>query len=79
MSYWNHRVLQSKDGHGEEYYTIREVHYNDDGTIYAYSKDPRPAYGDTIEELRETLQWMLDCLDKPVLIEGEVKFVDYDE
>ena len=72
MPYWNYRVVKEKG-----YYTIREVHYNDDGSIYAYSSEPRPAFGESIEELKETLEWMLKSLEKPVLIDGKVKFVNY--
>ena len=76
MPYWNHRVVKEKYLNREELFSIRECHYNDDGTIYGYSKEARPAWGETIEELRWTLEHMLACLDKPILIDGEVKFVD---
>jgi hypothetical protein len=29
--------------------------------------------------LKEYTQWVLDCLDNPILIDGEVKFVDPEE
>lgn len=76
MAHWNHRVVKEKYDNGEEYYSIRECHYNDDGSIYAYSAEARPAYGETLEDLRWTLEHMLKSLDAPVLIDGEVKFVD---
>ena len=28
--------------------------------------------------MREYLQWCLNCLDKDILIDGEIKFVDND-
>lgn len=61
------------------WYSVREVHYNDDGTIYAYTIDPARAQGDSIKNLKEYLQWCLDALDKPILIDGKVEFVDYEK
>jgi hypothetical protein len=77
MSYWNMRVVKQTAGNGEDWYSVRETHYNDDNTIYAYTEEPVDISGSSIDELREYLQWCLDCLDKPILVDGEVKFVDY--
>lgn len=70
--YWNHRVMIR---HNEEYdftsYGIREVHYEDDGTISAWTVDDMSPYGETPEELRQDLERMLACCDKPVLDERE--------
>lgn len=75
MSHWNHRVLKEVLN-GEDWYSIREVFYNDDGSIYAYTKEPIDIAGSSIDEIREYLQWCMDCLDKDILIDGEVEFVD---
>ena len=77
MSHWNHRVVKSLLPDGTTEFTIREVFYNDDDTIMAHTLEAVKPYGETIKELRETLQWMLNCLDFPILIDGEVDFVDY--
>ena len=79
MSHWNHRIIKLKAQDGAELvdnYAVHEVYYNDDGTIYAYTNNPVRAYGDTLEELRETLNHMLKSLDAPVL-EQPIKCVDY--
>lgn len=77
MSYWNHRVIQ-KNYPEENYteYSIREVFYNDDNTIYAYTENPMRLHGESIESLRKYLEWCLKALDQPVLIDGEVMFND---
>lgn len=77
MSHWNHRVVKEKLLDGTDFYSVREVFYNDDGSIYAYTEEPVRIHGESIDDLREYTQWVLDCLDKPILIDGEVEFVDY--
>ena len=41
---WNHRVVKKVFNKGtedeEEQYSIREVFYNSDGAIYAYTENP---------------------------------------
>jgi len=39
-----------------------------------YTQEPVSICGDSIEEIREYCQWILECLDKEILIEGEVEF-----
>ena len=77
--HWNHRVIKAVDNNGEESYSVREVFYNNDGTIYAYDSDPVDLTGETMEDLKQYLDWCYKSLDTPVLIDGEVIFVDYDE
>ena len=78
MAHWNHRVVKSLEN-GQDWYTIREVFYNHDGSIFAYTEEPVDVSGETIEELRQSLGWMIECLALPVLIDGEVEFVDREE
>jgi len=78
MSHWNHRVLKEKLN-GEDWYSVREVFYNDDGSIYSYTVEPVDISGESIADLKEYTQWILDCLDKDILIDGEVIFEDDDE
>ena len=76
MSHWNHRVVKQVLDDGTDWFSVREVFYNDDNSIYAYTEEPVDISGETIEGLREYLNWCLKSLDIPVLIDGEVKFVD---
>ncbi len=77
MSHWDHRVLQETLPNGESWYSIREVFYNSDQSIYAYDTEPVNISGESVEELREYVQWILNCLEKPVLIASEVVFEDH--
>ena len=75
MSHWNHRVVKETIN-GTEWYSVREVFYNDDNSIYAYTMEPVDISGESISDLYEYCQWVLNCLDKEILIDGEVEFVD---
>lgn len=77
MSHWNHRVIKKIYEDGEEEYGIHEVFYNTDGTIFGYTQEPVRVACESIDALREYLQWMVNCLDKDILVDGEVEFVDY--
>ena len=71
---WNHRVI--KLNISDDYYKISEVFYNQDGSIFGYINTG--VSGESIDDIRETLEWMLECLDKPILIEEEIKCVTGD-
>lgn len=60
---WNHRVVKWKD---EQWFAICEVFYNKGGEVIAHT-DAIDVSGESIEELRETLKRMLECLDKPAI------------
>lgn len=75
MSYWNHRVVKQILPDGSEWFSVREVFYNEDGSIFAYTEKPVDICGESIEEMREYCQWVLNCLDQDMLIDGQVEFV----
>jgi hypothetical protein len=68
---WNFRVLDltQPSDHGERWLEICEVYYNDDESLLGYSK--ATVGEESVEELKATLQRMLDCLNKPVLQEED--------
>ena len=77
MSTWNHRVVRFSQAEFDlpDWFAICEVFYDNDEPI-AHTSEGVSVDGESIEELRATLQRMLDCLDKPILSEigkGEVK------
>lgn len=76
MAHWNHRVVKQKLEDGTEWFSVREVFYNDDGSIFAYTEEPVDISGESTEELKQYTQWILDCLDKDILVDGEVTFID---
>jgi hypothetical protein len=78
MSYWNHRVVKKHYPETDEtFYTIHEAHYNDNGDLYGYTEGGVDPCGESIEELRETLNRMLRALDQPVLVDGEAVFAEF--
>ena len=79
MTHWNHRLVKEVltwDGQEHDWYSVREVFYNEDGSIYAYTEEPVDIAGESIEDLKEYTQWILNCLEKDILVDGEVEFVD---
>ena len=65
---WNHRVIRKLDLNGDAYYHIHEVYYPEVGAKPdKITVEPMTPYGDTVEDLRWTLEKMLECLDKPIL------------
>lgn len=67
MSHWNFRVCR-ETLNGYTYYSIHEVHYNDDGVIYAYTEQPASIHGfEDIAEMRSELKYLEEALDRPVI------------
>ena len=66
---WNYRVIEDK-----EKFRIHEVYYNDAGEITAISEDPIVPEGETIEELKDDLEYYFAALKSPVLKKDEIQF-----
>jgi hypothetical protein len=62
---WDHRVVR-KIHHGEQSLGIHEVFYDEDAGT-SWTEDPVEVVGDSIEDLRETLERMLSCLEQPII------------
>lgn len=74
MGHWNHRVLKHNAGTEDEYLAIHEAFYGVDGEDdVVWTRDPITVTGETIEELRETLERMLRALETPVLDYGNAQ------
>lgn len=65
---WNHRVVRftAPDEIFNPYLMICEVFY-EDGEIMGHTEKGTSVGGYTVDELRQTLQLMLECLDKPII------------
>lgn len=64
MSHWNYRILRHEDK--PVWYSFREVYYDDNGNIEAYSETPIIT-GNTAQDIISTLKTMLnDAESKPV-------------
>ena len=73
MAHWNHRIVRHHYPEavvsGErELLEIHEVLYNDDESLHLY-RPVTTIYGNSIEELRETLAQMERALSFPILDE----------
>ena len=60
---WNYRILKSKD----DWYQIHEVYYDKDNNVSGWAENGTTVSGDTIDEIRSSLELMLKSLDKEIL------------
>jgi len=51
--------------------TIREVFYQEDGTITSFAVDPAIPHGESPEDLKDNMLSMVECLEQPYLLEGD--------
>ena len=72
MSHWNHRVVRQVHKNDEITHGIHEVIYDDNDKVTGCTLHPITASCETVEELREYVQWMLNCIDKPILEFNEI-------
>ena len=70
---WDYRVVrrESEDGETEDWYSIQEVYYDEDGTPMAQTLDLMVEQ-DTVTGMRTQLESMLRALDNPVLDESDI-------
>jgi hypothetical protein len=63
------------DGEGTSYEGINlhivEVYYQDNGSVIGWTQDTSPC-GESLAELRQNLDWMMESLDKPILVEKDL-------
>ena len=68
---WDYRVVRKTSEDGDEWYSIQEVYYDDDGKPSAQTIDLM-IEGDTITGMRTQLEKMINCLGQPVLDESDI-------
>jgi hypothetical protein len=63
---WNYRVVRTEK---EQYdsYQLYEVYYDDDGKIEGMTENAMQPYGESVEELQNDLEYMMEALKQPVL------------
>jgi hypothetical protein len=66
--FWNYRAMK-RIKNDETIFFVTEVYYHEDGSVLGWTEG-KDAWGEDIEELRQSLTWMLEALDKPVLDEA---------
>lgn len=71
---WNYRVIKDKEN-----YTIHEVYYNEDGSIWAYGYNQAVLTENNPEELKKSLESMLDSFQKEILIKDDIVLKEKNE
>ncbi len=71
MTHWNYRVVREvcpiPGDETEDVFTIREVFYDDDNKPEMWSSDPCGPQGQTHDEIRSDLGFMMLALEQPVI------------
>ena len=75
MGHWNHRVVKRivrEAGEDVEWFGIHECFYErSDESDPGWTDEPIAVGGESVDELRETLERMMRALDKPVIDDTE--------
>ena len=69
-SAWNYRIVHKRCG-DEDSFQIHEAYYDDDKLV-AVTENAVAAFGETHEELKADLEYMMKALGEPVLEEGDL-------
>lgn len=66
---WNHRVVRFNDEEMGEYFEIKEVFYDKDGSLSGFSE--ATIMSDSFEGLHEQIEWFKTATSKPIINESE--------
>lgn len=72
MSHWNHRIIRKTFPSGEVILGVVEAFYDDEGRVWGVTDNLQEPMviesdGETIENLKKVLGWMLAACDQPIL------------
>ncbi|WP_425145604.1 hypothetical protein [Deinococcus sp.] len=62
--FWNDTVVFDEE---RERYAIREAYYLERSAVTGLTNEPIAASGETLDEVREELEWMFRALQQPVI------------
>ena len=69
---WNYRMVYEERQKGEGMWSIREVYYDDDGSIHSWEANPGPLEALTYCDLCDLHLMFQRAFDKPhLIIEGD--------
>ncbi len=77
--YWNYRVLMLNNKQGGTYFEVHEVHYDENDVPYAWAESHNILVGDTLDELKESYEYMSKAFENPVLKVVDDKLVEVTE
>jgi len=60
---WTYRIFRDS----ADRYSIREVFYENDGTLITYGKQPVEALGSSLEDLLQLIHWFQEAFESPIL------------
>lgn len=69
--YWEYRVVDHTNDK-EIWFSIHEIYYYSDGSIMGWIKSPADACGETLDEVRASIEDMETALSKPIYKVGEL-------
>jgi hypothetical protein len=70
---WNYRIIElDQSSRGERWLEIREVFYNEDGTVRDYSTTEAGVVGHDPDELRSVHAMLAEAFDNPILLESQL-------
>lgn len=65
---WNNRLCRDQDRYGNEFFSVREVFYDDGGNPTSWTSEPTSAVAETADDTIHMLKLQLDdCLNRPIL------------
>lgn len=71
LSHWNHRIIKRSfprpDGTVDVLFGIHEVYYDAEGNPNTCTMNPIRIVGDSVDELKRTIDWIRAALKKPIL------------
>ncbi len=65
---WNHRVIRRTHPQWKRpYFAVHEVFYDEDDVPYLVTQEPVDVGGESLDEVRQSLEMMAAALEKPVI------------
>jgi hypothetical protein len=83
MSYWQYRVVRTTnespnvDIEDEFNFSIREVYYNDKSEITAITENAAAPWGESIDDIKRSLERMTLACNKDVLISEDIVYGEW--
>src|SRR6266702_683772 len=68
---WNHRLVKKDTEWGPEF-SIKEFYYNSEDEIIGWTENDATPWGVDIDEVKQTLQWMIEACNKPVILQSDL-------
>ena len=65
--YWNYRVLQLNNKENKPYFEVHEVYYDENDVPYNWAESHNVLVGDTLDELKESYEYMASAFEMPLL------------